>query len=446
MTIVERQVKSKRRVADCGEVFTAKREVEAMIDLVKDEVERYDSKVLEPSCGDGNFLAPILERKLAVVRAKFGADPTEYRKRALVALGSLYGVELLDDNARDCRERLFGIWAREYADVACENRDDDALKIARRILDENIVRGNFLTLKRVDENADDLDEPIIIAEWLLKDDQIVCRREALQAEQTKMETNTLFDMETTENAKIETTENVVAAPSVEPAETTQDERKQTDVSETNAPKSSEPSQNLDVQATTEISADLFEQTPKKKTRAKKESDPNKPKRTRKSKKATEETRLETTETETFENPVEKTENVLAEETKEESEKALVAPTFETKIAVVSRLLEENVVGLAERFLRNASDSINDENFRVCRFDKSIKLDAALDEASEALTDAENAARTADLETCRPTFERFSNACQKCCNIINRISSLSEEKRNELIGEAKEIINAISPYL
>ncbi len=82
MTSIERQVKSKRRVADCGEVFTAKREVEATIDLVKDEVERFDSKVLEPSCGDGNFLAPILERKLSTARARFGADPTEYRKRA----------------------------------------------------------------------------------------------------------------------------------------------------------------------------------------------------------------------------------------------------------------------------------------------------------------------------------------------------------------------------
>ncbi len=297
----------------------------------------------------------------------------------------------------------------------------------------------------------------MIAEWILKDDQIVCRREILQAEQTKMEKNTLFDIESTESAKEEPQEIVVERTPTEQLEKTeqearqepkekrkeenastlertQEEQEQAVVLEADSTTTSDAAQNRDVQEATEGNAALSDAPSKKRTRAKKEADPAKPKKTRKSKKTSEET------------PDDATENAPAEETGEERGKALVVKTFETNVAVVSRLLQENVVELAERFLRNASDAINDENFRVCRFDKSAKLDEALDETCEALTDAQNAARTADLETCRPLFERFSNACQKCCNVVNRISSLSEEKRDELTKEAKEIINAISHYL
>lgn len=44
---MEKQVKSKKRVADHGEVFTAEREVNAMLDLVKHETERIESTFLE---------------------------------------------------------------------------------------------------------------------------------------------------------------------------------------------------------------------------------------------------------------------------------------------------------------------------------------------------------------------------------------------------------------
>ena len=60
-------IKSKKRVTDFGEVFTSEREVKAMCNLVKDETYRIDSIVLEPACGDGNFLAEILHRKLNTV-------------------------------------------------------------------------------------------------------------------------------------------------------------------------------------------------------------------------------------------------------------------------------------------------------------------------------------------------------------------------------------------
>ena len=72
---MEKQIKSKKRVVDHGEVFTAEREVNAMLDLVKQETERVDSRFLEPACGDGNFLAEILRRKLKEVRRKYRKSP-----------------------------------------------------------------------------------------------------------------------------------------------------------------------------------------------------------------------------------------------------------------------------------------------------------------------------------------------------------------------------------
>ena len=114
-----KQVKSKQRVADHGEVFTAEREVNAMLDLVKQETERIDSRFLEPACGDGNFLAEILRRKLAVVKANYRRNPADYEKYAVIAVTSIYGIDILQDNVEACRERLFGIW-----NLPCTHRSD----------------------------------------------------------------------------------------------------------------------------------------------------------------------------------------------------------------------------------------------------------------------------------------------------------------------------------
>ena len=105
-----RQVKSKQRVADHGEVFTAEREVEAMCDLVKQETERIDSRFLEPACGDGNFLSVILKRKLAIVKKKYKRSAYDWERNSLLALGSMYGVDIMLDNVLACQERLFEIW------------------------------------------------------------------------------------------------------------------------------------------------------------------------------------------------------------------------------------------------------------------------------------------------------------------------------------------------
>ena len=159
------QTKSKERVREHGEVFTAEREVKAMCDLVKDETERIDSRFLEPACGDGNFLAEILKRKLAVVRKKYGKSPLDYEKNSLLAASSIYGVDILQDNVTACRARMFDIWNRDYTAVCKKECDDQTREAVRVILSRNIVCGNALTLKCVDENGNDIDEPIIFSEW-----------------------------------------------------------------------------------------------------------------------------------------------------------------------------------------------------------------------------------------------------------------------------------------
>ena len=159
------QIKSKQRVADHGEVFTAEREVKAMCDLVKQETERIDSRFLEPACGDGNFLAEILIRKLSIVKKKYRRSAYDWERNSLLALGSIYGVDLLSDNAQCCRDRLYGIWEKEYRAVCKKECNDDTRSAAQFILDRNIVCGNALTLFCVDENQQDTTEPIVFSEW-----------------------------------------------------------------------------------------------------------------------------------------------------------------------------------------------------------------------------------------------------------------------------------------
>ena len=162
---MKKQVNSKQRVADHGEVFTAEREVKAMCDLVKQETERIDSRFLEPACGDGNFLSEILSRKLAVVKKKYKKSPLDYEKNAILALSSINGVDILLDNAVACRERLFIIWEKEYKAVCKKECSDDTRAAARFILSRNIVCGNALSLRCVDENGNDTTEPIVFSEW-----------------------------------------------------------------------------------------------------------------------------------------------------------------------------------------------------------------------------------------------------------------------------------------
>ena len=171
-----RQVKSRERVQQHGEVFTNEREVNAMLDLVKHETERIDSRFLEPACGDGNFLAEILRRKLRVCRSfvEQGKNTQlEYEKNAVLAVSSIYGIELLADNTQTCRERLFTIFSEEYHALYGTNVKQDCLESIRYLLSKNIIIGNALTYHRVDKP----DEWIIISEWSLLGSGMMNRRD-----------------------------------------------------------------------------------------------------------------------------------------------------------------------------------------------------------------------------------------------------------------------------
>lgn len=162
---MDKQVKSKQRVADHGEVFTAEREVKAMCDLVADECKRVDSRFLEPAVGEGVFLAEVLSRKLSVVKAKYGKSAYDYERNAILALTSIYGVDILADNAQVCREKLFKIWDKAYTANCKAEANDETRDAARYILQKNIICGNALSLMCVDSQQQDTNDPIIFAEW-----------------------------------------------------------------------------------------------------------------------------------------------------------------------------------------------------------------------------------------------------------------------------------------
>jgi hypothetical protein len=149
------QIKSKQRVADHGEVFTPAWMVEAMLDLVKDETERIDSRFLEPACGSGNFLVRVLQRKLVAVELKFGKSDFEKRHYALLALMCTYGIELLEDNIAECRANMLEILA-DYLKI---DESDDLYRAASYVLSQNIVHGDAL---KMHTNAN---QPITFAEW-----------------------------------------------------------------------------------------------------------------------------------------------------------------------------------------------------------------------------------------------------------------------------------------
>lgn len=166
------QIKSKQRVKDHGEVFTQEREVNAMLDLVKNETERIESRFLEPACGDGNFLAPILEKKLVIVKRKYGPSQNEFERMSLLAVSSVYGVELLRDNVEVCVERLYKIFNDVYIKLYKNKSKDEFRKSIQFVLKRNILQGDALTLKKVDSK-----EHIIFSEWSFVNGKMLKRRD-----------------------------------------------------------------------------------------------------------------------------------------------------------------------------------------------------------------------------------------------------------------------------
>jgi SAM-dependent methyltransferase len=187
------QTKSKQRVADHGEVFTAEREVNAMLDLVKQETERIDSRFLEPACGNGNFLAEILRRKLAVVKSRYKKNAADYEFYAVIAVTSIYGVDILQDNVDECIDRMYEIFDGEYATNCKKDANDETRKAVRHILRHNILCGDALSMET------SAGEPIIFAEWTSVNGRLIKRRDYVFRELIEKDEDNIFSI----NQKIE---------------------------------------------------------------------------------------------------------------------------------------------------------------------------------------------------------------------------------------------------
>lgn len=172
--IMEEQVISKKRVTDHGEVLTGKREVNAMLDLVKQETERIDSRFLEPACGTGNFLTEILARKLKVVEDRYSKNQLDFERYAVLAVSSIYGIDIQEDNVQQCRHRLYGIFDMDYYSRLFKNRAKNKCRESiKYILDRNIVWGDALDLKTKNEPR----VPIVFSEWSLVKGSKIKRRD-----------------------------------------------------------------------------------------------------------------------------------------------------------------------------------------------------------------------------------------------------------------------------
>lgn len=166
-----KQVKSKNRVTNHGEVFTNEREVNAMLDLVKHETERIDSRFLEPACGNGNFLAEVLRRKLNVVDQRYSTSQVEWERNSVIAVSSIYGVEILEDNAQECRDRLLRIYTERYSN-AFKQVNNDCVRSVRFLLSRNILWGDAL-----DFTNPETKQPIVFSEWSAVNGSMLKRRD-----------------------------------------------------------------------------------------------------------------------------------------------------------------------------------------------------------------------------------------------------------------------------
>lgn len=195
---IDNQVKSRERVTDHGEVFTSEREVKAMLDLIKSETENIDSRFLEPACGNGNFLAEVLKRKLAIVEARYAKSQVEFERYAVTAISSIYGVDILKDNVNDCRKRLFQIFNETYIRLFKTKCKEEFRSVIRFILNRNIIWGDAINLKTADENA----EPLVFSEWSRPfNDSRIKRRDFLFEEIVEDIADTIFKEKSTETGK-----------------------------------------------------------------------------------------------------------------------------------------------------------------------------------------------------------------------------------------------------
>jgi hypothetical protein len=155
------QIKSKKRIADHGEVFTAQREVNAMLDLVNQETLNIESTFLEPACGSGNFLIEIFSRKLKIVSKRYKKNQLDYEKYAFIAASSIYGIDILSDNVRECRSNLFNLFWNDYSKLYKNKTKNELIESINYILSKNIISGDALSFKSTNPES----SPIIFSQW-----------------------------------------------------------------------------------------------------------------------------------------------------------------------------------------------------------------------------------------------------------------------------------------
>jgi hypothetical protein len=166
-----RSTTNRQRIIDHGEVFSPPALVEDMLDLISHECERIDSRFLEPACGDGNFLAEVLRRKLATVDKRNARNRDKWERDAILAICSLYGIDLLSDNIAACRGRLLKVVCDAYETRFKSPLSGEATRTAAYILSTNIVQGDALTLRTSS------DRPIVFPEWSPVDGSMLKRRD-----------------------------------------------------------------------------------------------------------------------------------------------------------------------------------------------------------------------------------------------------------------------------
>ena len=166
-------VKSKQRIADHGEVFTDSKEVKAMVDLVDQSASHPETLILEPACGDGNFLSEILQRRLNYMASKWGkpAQRLEYEKQWILSLSTLYGVELQEDNVKDCRIRLLKMAWEAYRSLFKRSSDMNVINAGAAVLESNILHGDALKLTSPHEPF----EPLHFTQWSFAGARVVRR-------------------------------------------------------------------------------------------------------------------------------------------------------------------------------------------------------------------------------------------------------------------------------
>lgn len=160
----EKNIKSKNRVQNHGEVFTPKRIVKKILDMprLRELSSDITSTFLEPAVGEGIFLVEVLSRKLKNAEKIAQGDMVVFENYALLSLSTVYGVELLEDNAQKCVMNLYHCFYNYYLKMQKESNTKIKKKVldsAKLIISNNIVQGNFLTKKTSEGRS------IVFSEW-----------------------------------------------------------------------------------------------------------------------------------------------------------------------------------------------------------------------------------------------------------------------------------------